>query len=353
MNIQKTTISNDPEKFEAWPDIALANNGNLLVVFAECKTHLDRSYTRVMLCESSDRGRTWSHKRPVTPATTEDEMFYNCPRIVTLKDCRICLIVDRNLHGMKAETTPQSEVVLFFSEDNGKTWGEEVKTPIRGIVPDKLIELDTGRWIISTHYLVEQTGKLEQYLWFSDDNGKTWSDRITVAANADYNLCEATLLPLGNGKVVAFLRENSGRAYDCMKTISNDNGETWSDIVNFPLPGCHRPVSGFLKDGRILLTYRFAQGGKGWPGNIYQNLFGAFFNVESALTEERNDTSVRIFPIDYDRSVVADTGYSGHVQFDNGEIYVVNYIIDDADKGQIRGYSFLPEDFLISETIPV
>ena len=55
-------------------------------------------------------------------------------------------------------------------------------------------------------------------------------------------------------------------------------------------------------------------------------------------------------PVDYDRSPVADTGYSGAVQFPDGEIYLVNYIVDDAyDKAQLRGYSFFKEDFLLLE----
>jgi sialidase-1 len=38
------------------------------------------------------------------------------------------------------------------------------------------------------------------------------------------------------------------------------------------------------------------------------------------------------------------------VQFPDGEIYVVNYIVDDAPKGQIRGYSLRKEDFLLGSS---
>lgn len=52
--------------------------------------------------------------------------------------------------------------------------------------------------------------------------------------------------------------------------------------------------------------------------------------------------------MDYDRSKLADTGYSGWVQFPDGEIYVVNYIVDDwIDKAQIRGYSLHMTDFIL------
>ena len=55
-------------------------------------------------------------------------------------------------------------------------------------------------------------------------------------------------------------------------------------------------------------------------------------------------------PLDFDRSPKSDTGYSGWVQFPDGEIYIVNYIVDDAyDSAQIRGYSLRPEAFALPE----
>ena len=52
----------------------------------------------------------------------------------------------------------------------------------------------------------------------------------------------------------------------------------------------------------------------------------------------------------FDRSPESDTGYSGWVQFDDGEIYIVNYIMDDAPKSQVRGYSLCMEDFTLPQS---
>ncbi len=101
-----------------------------------------------------------------------------------------------------------------------------------------------------------------------------------------------------------------------------------------------------------MVTYRFMQGGKGWLGAWTQNFFAALTDVESAKAKKRKQQWARIMPVDYDRSSVSDLGYSGWVQFDDGEIYIVNYIVDDAPNGQIRGYSLREDDFLI-ETPPV
>ena len=55
----------------------------------------------------------------------------------------------------------------------------------------------------------------------------------------------------------------------------------------------------------------------------------------------------RSFIIDMDRSVHRDSGYSGWVLLDNGDIYVVDYINDDAPLAQIRGYRVNRSDIIL------
>lgn len=344
--IEKFTISNDPALYEAWPDVSLTHAGKLICVFSECAHHGDRSYTRIMLTESIDQGRNWQPKRPLAEGTAGLPYYYNCARISTLRDGRLCIAVDRIPTGGEGKGAIHSDVLLYFSRDNGATWSAPQTTPLKGIVPDKLLELENGRWLLAAHH--PENGYLTQFLRYSDDQGKSWSERITVAHKTGLHLCEASLLPIGEKTLIAFLRENSMQGWDCKKTISTDNGETWGEVIDFPLPGCHRPVTGHLRNGQILITFRFLQGGKGWLGAWTQNLFGALTNDESALASERKESSARILPIDFDRSPKSDTGYSGWVELPSGEIYIVNYIVDDAwDKGQIRGYALRPEEFIL------
>ena len=102
----------------------------------------------------------------------------------------------------------------------------------------------------------------------------------------------------------------------------------------------HRPVSGFLSDGGIMVTYRYIPSGT-------QNTFAAFMSRDTIEATGRRAQRVRIMPLDYDRNPSPDLGYTGWVQFSDGEIYVVNYIKDDADKAYIRGYSFYPLDVVL------
>lgn len=339
MAIAKYTVSRDDNIYEAWPDLMLTEGGKLICIFTETQHHRNRENSRLMICESADRGRTWSKKKPFTEKGTA-ECYFNNARISRLNDGRLAVICDKITH----DENRKSEIYVWLGNAEGEVWGEPTVYPFCGIVPDKLLQLESGRLIICAHFKNRATSKLEQYLWYSDDGGKTWSDRITVAASPDYNLCEASILDCKNGMLVAFLRENSYHGHDMLKVISYDGGETWGPILHTPIDCGHRPTSGFLADGTVMVTYRFIPGGT-------QNVFAAFLNRDQLESDERcRQTRVRILPLDYDRNPAPDLGYTGWVQFPDSEIYVVNYIKDDADKAYIRGYSFYPTDVMLPKT---
>jgi hypothetical protein len=349
--IRKFTVSRDDSVYEAFPDVALAADGCLVCVFAECTHHGDRNWTRLALSNSTDRGRTWTPKRPLT-APTNGRPYWNCGRITALRDGRLAIITDRIGTDERTKDFQLLENYLFLSSDHGRTWTEPRLLPAQGIVPDRLLELADGRWIISCHVAHPVTGFLLQRLWHSADQGATWHGPVTVAEKEGLNLCEVSILPVDSQVLVALLRENSGQGWDCYKTISRDGGLTWGPPITLPIPACHRPVAGWLADGRALITCRFMQGGKGWTGWWTQNTLAVLTDRESILAESRGEAHTRILPLDFDRSPQSDTGYTGWVQFHDGEIYVVNYIMDDAPKAQIRGYALTLEDFLIEPRAP-
>ena len=348
MAIQKFIVSRDDSIYEAFPDIVQTSSGKLICVFNECEHHLDRTGARVMITESLDRGRTWSKKRPLSEKGTRQE-FLDCPRISLLRDGTMLVICTMVSYQGKSRTAKQ---YLWRGDSEGHHFEGPEILPFCGIVPDKVQELSTGRILIAAHFESDperaesfeksggadgSKGKLQQYLWYSDDRGKTWSERVTVAADPRYNLCEVSILEMHDGTLVAFLRENSMTGVDTLKTISTDHGETWSPVYETPMDCGHRPVAGFLKDGRVMVTYRYISGG-------CHNMFAAFLREDQLKETERKKQRCRIMPLDYDRNPSPDTGYTGWTQFDDGEIYVVNYIKDEADKAHIRGYSFYPED---------
>ncbi len=213
--IRKFLISRDDTLYHAWPDVTLTPSGRLVCVFSECTHHGDRSYTRIMICDSLDRGRTWTAKRPVSEATHGLPVYWNCGRITQLRDGRLAVVVDK-LFAAEGSARPEDcRNYLFFSADEGATWSAPVETPALGIVPDKVLELPSGRWVLSCHYQDAASGNLIQRAWWSDDRGATWSGPSVVGRQEGLNLCEASTLPLADGStLVAFMRENSGQGLD-------------------------------------------------------------------------------------------------------------------------------------------
>lgn len=338
MSIQRFIVSKDEAIYEAWPDLVQTDSGKLICVFMECTHHGDRTDARIMITESLDRGRTWSEKKALTEKGKKDD-YFNCARISKLRDGRLAVICDRH-KGPGREN--EAMTYIWYGDKEGHNWQEPVILPFRGIVPDKLLQLKNGRILLANHSRNEITNNLEQHLWYSDDNGETWSDRVTIAADDRYNLCEVSIVECEDNTLVAFLRENSFLGIDMLKVISHDSGETWSPIYNTSMDGGHRPVAGFLNDGTVMVTYRYI------PSRSH-NVFAAFMDEEAMKSPERQQ-AVRIMPLDYDRNREPDLGYTGWTQFEDGEIYVVNYIKDDSEKAHIRGYSFYPEDVILPVT---
>ncbi len=358
----KHAVSRDPKWYEAFPDVTLTNDGRLVCVFAACTHHGDRSRTQIMLVDSADRGRTWGNKRALSVELDHDPQgwFWNCPRIVTLSDGRLAAVCDKiSGKGEGHSDAGQQTNWLWFSSDHGQSWSQPVPTPVAGIVPDRLIELThgphAGRWLLSAHSKNNCGPGIvsAQRVWWSDDQGTSWQGPSTVAQSDQYFLCEGSILHLPDDQLVCFLRENSGKGFDAFKTLSNDGGQTWSQPVMFPLPGCHRPVAGLLQSGHVLITHRFMQGGNGWVGWWTQNTFAGWTDLESCLATQRNQARVRIMPLDFDRSPRSDCGYTGWAQFPDGEIFIVNYIVDDHHPlAQIRGYSLRESDITLPTETP-
>jgi len=149
------------------------------------------------------------------------------------------------------------------------------------------------------------------------------------------NLCEAGLVELPGGELVAYMRENSGRGWPAFKSISRDGGRTWQGPYETLIGGAHRPTAGLLPTGEVLVTYRYHHG----RGARHLNTFAYLESAASALEPDVTKQSGIVLPLDHDRSDHADSGYTGWVVLPDGvTIFVVNYIVDDAPKAQIRGY---------------
>ncbi|MBQ5816580.1 MAG: exo-alpha-sialidase, partial [Oscillospiraceae bacterium] len=161
------------------------------------------------------------------------------------------------------------------SSDEGKTWHS--LTPIfekKGyycVNNDRVIRLKSGRILVPACYFeidyfidengIKQVNALrpgELYVFASDDDGvsfKTVTEgyKIPVSAACKTGVQEPGFLELNDGRVWCYIRNDSGRQYQC---FSSDEGESWSapELSRFTSPVS--PLSADrLSDGRIIAVW--------------------------------------------------------------------------------------------------
>lgn len=343
--VEKFTVSRDDSTYECFPSLCRCNNGRIVVIYRESDNHVARDYCRIIVRTSDDNGRTFSASNVLIEAKSTGKTLrkYNCPKIQQLKDGRllaICDVFDIPPGEMDRDCWA-SHVILWTSDDNGSTWSAPRNTDVHGIMPDDVIELDNGDWLLATQFRNPNTHNLMQCVTRSKDGGVTWDKPVTIADVAGLNLCEASILKLTGNSLVCYMRENSGKNLPIYKSISTDGGQTWQGPYETIMSGGHRPVAHLTRDGKVMITYRYQPGGGHWA----KNFFAYLETAESALEPDPMKQCGIVLPLDHDRSKNSDGGYSGWVETAPGQFLAVAYIVDDAPKAQIRGYRFNESDF--------
>jgi len=345
-NVRRFIISRDDSVYECFPSLARCRDGRIVLVYRESDSHKAKKYSRVIVRVSDDNGETFSDRKVLvaTEQTGGVLLKYNCPKVQQLADGRVLVVCDRfpvpadELHKGGKE----SQIVFFVSEDNGDTWSAPRDTGVKGIMPDEVIELDGGDWLLATQFRPADFGHTVQCVSRSRDKGKTWDRPTTVAARKGLNLCEASIVRLPVGELVCYMRENSGKGLPVYKSISTDRGKTWEGPFQTLMDAGHRPVAHLTRSGKVLVTYRHQPGNStAWA----KNTFAFIEPIESALEKERSRQTGIVLPLDHDTSPASDGGYTGWVETSPGEFVIVNYIVDDAPKAQIRGYRIRETDF--------
>ncbi len=143
--------------------------------------------------------------------------------------------VQRSTDGGLSHTKEIVEVsgIPELSEDETERWGHHVVS----YTDHNIVELSDGSLLAGVHGIFVGNRKQSTYVIRSDDRGKTWHYRATVATDLTGDdhvriegFDEPALLALPNGDVLCFMR--SGGRYDGTYTPlylsrSSDDGSTW------------------------------------------------------------------------------------------------------------------------------
>jgi len=395
----KLTVSRHDNIYECFPDVARTLDGTLVCVYRESMMHAPFPFSRLVVRRSRDNGMNWSERQILlecvanqdrikensiwlehdaiagyeeSRARIEDDALIgasiNCPRLISLQNGTLLLISDLCVAWLDDHN--QWENWLWRSKDNGVTWeGPQKANSLDKIVPS-LTQLRNGDLLLG---LARETD-IVSFIYRSSDEGRTWSEPMQLPFNEDYMPDEISFVELDDGTIVGFGRnyakEKKRLPSGGIKIISRDGGKTWDgpfDTWLMALEG--RPKAGLLRSGEVCITYRCDMPNEMLAMHVMSQAAAESEKIGEMIKrmpvpedtaakmaeekgEERSWYMTSYYPgrtiiLDCDRSVHRDGGYSGWVQLDNGDIYVVDYINDDAPLAHIRGYIVSRADIIL------
>ena len=338
------TVTKNDKVWQGHPDVAFFK-GKFYVVYRESKDHKSYKNTKINIVSSANGSQ---YSAP-TILLRSDKERWNCPRlsVVGNKMWLVCDKVKRLEDSfIKSENNPKAISIWVMSTKDGINWSEPFKTNINGIVPDRMFMSDDHFFIGVHRYKPGKTtkddGRLVQSIWKTNNIKSSWNS-YEIANMEGLNLCEGSICKIDDGRLACIMRENSGEGRPAYISFSKDGGQNWTIAEKTKFFGCHRPVLGKLKSGEYFATYReqsFSMHAAYWAKNTFACLI-----KERSLWKKPYCSHSIILPLDHDSNRKSDGGYTGWVQLPNDNIYVVNYITDDAPKPYIKWYLLNEEEF--------
>jgi hypothetical protein len=365
VGIEHRVLHRDDTMYYLGPSLAVQGNGDILMGLREAHarprhllSHVDPASRGVML-RSSDGGRTFAEKRVV-----DDETY----RFSSSQDATLTVLADGSIlagiyswgivpvpagvalskiHSGKRVVDSEKPYISIFegmwtrhSVDNGRTWTMRRPVDIKGLPPfggrAQVVELEDGTLLMQVNDLSRTVGQPRDWARVfclrSRDKGVTWGEPALVAEGSELKVhfLEPSLARLRNGRLISTLRtRGEGKGADerrsdeggdvgtvrahyghVFQTVSDDNGATWSPVVQTPIWGFPSHVLE-LRDGRLLCTYGYRRAPYG---------VRAVLSLDGGQTwDMANEIVIR------DDGGASDLGYPVSIELPGGRVLVAYY----------------------------
>ena len=239
------------------PAIVTAKDGSLVIATDKRKNNegdLPEDID-ILINRSTDGGRTWSEPVVLAKGAGFEHGFGDCALVQTNDEGGLmaAFVGGKGLWASTPENSNHSYIARSY--DNGLTWSEpqDVTALIFGAeCADSLRQTWRASFFGSGNGLLTSTGRimfvaaireteewqLNNYVFYSDDNGETWNLSQRASVGGD----EAKVVELNDGRILMSIRHEGNRWFN----ISEDGGETWQPEVSvwndITAPACNGDI---------------------------------------------------------------------------------------------------------------
>lgn len=316
----------------AWPAIARAANGDIVVLYTRTEEHLGPN-GEILLSRSTDNGETWLPPAIIYDTPLDDRES----GITVLRDGRFLThyrsvlwtpdaylglpdnayetdLLGRWIYYVQGEAYTSAAhhngTWHAISEDNGISWSATVpgKDSIHGG-----LELQDGSFLVAAYR--DDGGHIGVYA-SGEPLGKYEKVATVTCPQRDIiRFGEPHILQLESGRIIMMIRATAipydDKADRCFLwgTYSDDNGRTWAEPYQTPLWG-FPPHLLQLSDGRILCSYGHRRPPFGQRAAI----------SEDGITWKKEDEIIL-----RDDAPNKDLGYTVSIELEPGRILTVYY----------------------------
>ena len=300
--------------------IAVLGDGTLLYATTEfIDSDSDFAKARIIAKTSTDGGRTWSKSRVLQENIGgKNVMSVTLRRLPRDKSGKAPLgmffLIKNDFNDLRA--------YLRISNDDGKTFGERILVtdgPGYHVVNnDRVTVLKSGRLLCPVAWTedVKTVNHFTCYCAISDDGGRTWHRGKGEVDQPKRGAMEPEVLELSDGRVLMIVRTQLGYI---AASESSDGGETWSEAKSWGVKGPEAPASlrRIPTTGDLLLIWNHTfdegagHGGKRTPLTAAVSTDeGKTWSYERNL-ETRDDQTYAYTSIEFDRGRALLSYYVG------------------------------------------